>query len=116
MGVGAAARDTLPRCTAFPAQLSPDHVLGARYVVEGSALGGRGMARQLDPLLGAGVIAGRQFFSGHGADTGLVWRDYLALLAMEPRSVPQCGAIIDGANTTFAEFEQWLAGWNLDHD
>ena len=116
LGVGAAQRDTLPRCAAFPPQLSPDHILGARYVVEGSALGGRGMARQLDPLLGPGVTAGRLFFSGHGADTGAVWRDYLAVLALEPRSLPQCSAIIDGANATFAAFEHWLAGWSNLHD
>lgn len=116
LGVSAAERDTLPRCAAIPPRFSPDQVLGARYVVEGSALGGRGMARHLDPLLGLGVTAGRQFFSGHGSDTGSVWRDYLALLSMEPRSVPQCGAIIDGADATFAIFEQWLAGWNNNHD
>ena len=54
LGVSAAERDTLPRCAAIPPRFSPDQVLGARYVVEGSALGGRGMARQLDPLLGIG--------------------------------------------------------------
>ena len=43
LGVDTAARETLPRCTFQP--LSPDQILGARYVVEGSALGGRGMAR-----------------------------------------------------------------------
>lgn len=74
------------------------------------------MPRQLDPLLGPGVTAGRQFFSGHGAATGSVWRDYLALVSMEPRSEPQCGAIIAGANATFATFEQWLAGWNNNND
>jgi len=115
LGVCAASRDTLPRCAAFPPRLSADHVLGARYVVEGSALGGRGMARQLDALLGPGVTAGRHFFSGHGAQTGSAWRDYLALLAMVPRPLPQCGAIIDGANATFATFEHWLAGWNNNH-
>jgi heme oxygenase len=116
LGVSAAAREKLPRCARFPPRLSPDHVLGARYVVEGSALGGHGMARQLDALLGPGVTAGRQFFSGHGAATGSVWRAYLALLSMEPRSAPECQAIIDGANATFATFEQWMTGWKNAHD
>ena len=116
LGVSVAVRDALPRCAAFPPRFSPDQVLGARYVVEGSALGGRGMARQLDPLLGPWVTAGRQFFSGHGAETGSVWRDYLALLSMVPRTAPQCGAIIDGAKAIFATFEQWLAGWNNNND
>jgi len=74
------------------------------------------MARQLDLLLGPGVTAGRQFFSGHGAATGSVWRYYLALLSMKPRTWPECGAIIDGANASFAAFEQWLAGWNNNND
>jgi heme oxygenase len=116
LGLAASARDTLPRCAAFPPRFSPDYVLGARYVVEGSALGGRGMARQLDPLLGPGATAGRQFFSGHGAATGSVWRDYLALLSGEPRSTQECGAIVTGANVTFAIFEQWLAGWDNHND
>ena len=40
LGVDAAEREKLPRCAAFPHRFSADHILGARYVVEGSALGG----------------------------------------------------------------------------
>lgn len=115
LGVSPKVRDKLPRCT-FPQFFSPDHILGARYVVEGSALGGRGMARQLDALLGAEGTAGRQFFSGHGAATGVVWRQYLALLSAVPGSALRRTAIIDGANATFATFEQWLTGWNNNYD
>ena len=116
LGVDAAEREKLPRCAAFPHRFSADHILGARYVVEGSALGGRGLARQLDGLLGTGVAAGRQFFSGHGAATGAVWREYLALLSAVPSQVVQRTAIVDGANATFATFEQWLTGWNNNYD
>ncbi len=115
LGVSPEVREELPRCT-FPHLFSADHILGARYVVEGSALGGRGMARQLDALLGPGVTAGRQFFSGHGAATGAVWREYLALLAEVPCSALRRTAIIAGANATFATFEQWLTGWNKNYD
>ncbi|WP_161978438.1 biliverdin-producing heme oxygenase [Sphingomonas oligophenolica] len=116
LNVDGAAREKLPRCSTFPSHFSPDHILGARYVVEGSALGGRGMARQLDALLGPQAGAGRHFFSGHGAATGVVWREYLALLSAVPSSARRNTAIIDGANATFALFEQWLAGWNNNHD
>ena len=116
LGVDAEEREKLPRCAAFPHRFSADHILGARYVVEGSALGGRGLARQLDGLLGTGVAAGRQFFSGHGAATGAVWREYLALLSAVPSQVVQRTAIVAGANTTFATFEQWLTGWNNNYD
>ena len=115
LGVDAAAREELPRCDVFAERLSPEFILGARYVIEGSALGGRGMARQLDALLGPGSIAGRRFFCGHGETTGAVWRDWLDLLSAVPNSIEQRGAIVDGATATFAIFEQWLAGWDEDH-
>jgi heme oxygenase len=85
-------------------------------VVEGSALGGRSLAKQLDGLLGEGVIAGRRFFSGHGLATGAVWRDYLADLAAVPDVASEHTAVIDGATETFAIFEHWLEGWDDRHD
>jgi heme oxygenase len=115
LGVSPVERARLPRCS-FPQLFSPDHSLGARYVVEGSALGGRGLARQLDGLLGPGESAGRTFFSGHEAATGAVWRDYLVLLGAVPSSALRRTAIIDGAIATFATFEQWLSGWTKHHD
>ena len=102
----------LPRCTVFPALASPDYLLGASYVVEGSALGGRGLARQLDGLLGTGTIAGRRFFSGHGTETGEIWRSYLAQLSAASTAAGPRAAIIKGAVETFTIFEQWLEGWN----
>ena len=115
LGVSRVVRETLPRCP-FAQPFSPDHSLGARYVIEGSALGGRGMARQLDGLLGPGEAAGRKFFSGHGAATGAAWRDYLALLSAVSSSALRLATIIDGAIATFAMFEQWLSGWTKHHD
>jgi heme oxygenase len=90
--------------------------LGARYVVEGSALGGKSLGPQLDGLLGAGVVAGRRFFTGHGAATGDVWRSYLADLASVPDVALNHAAVVDGAIQTFTIFEQWLEGWSTHHD
>ena len=112
LGVDAAMLPKLPRCTVFPALASPDYLLGANYVVEGSALGGRGLARQLDGLLGTGTIAGRRFFSGHGTETGEIWRSYLAQLSAASTAAGPRAAIIKGAVETFTIFEQWLEGWN----
>jgi heme oxygenase len=113
LGVDAAMLAGLPRCTVFPAIASPDYLLGASYVVEGSALGGRGLARQLDGLLGTGIIAGRRFFSGHGTETGEVWRAYLARLSAASAATATRAAIVAGAVGTFMIFEQWLEGWNI---
>lgn len=102
----------MARCTAFPARLSADYVLGARYV-EGSSL--RGTRRQLDVLLGSEASDGRRIFSDYGSGTGAVWRDYLLSLAEVPRAEQKRAAIVAGASATFAIFEQWLDGWNIDH-
>ena len=115
LGVDAAMVASLPRCTGFPALASPDYLLGAGYVVEGSALGGRGLARQLDRLLGTGIGAGRRFFSGHGAETGEAWRAYLARLSAASTATASRAAIVAGAVETFTIFEQWLEGWNKQH-
>jgi len=115
LGIDAAMLAALPRCAGFSAPASPEYLLGARYVIEGSALGGRGLARQLDGLLGCGITAGRRFFSGNGHETGTAWRSYLAHLAAAPTATASRAAIITGATATFAIFEQWLEGWNDQH-
>ena len=112
LGVDANQRAALPHCAATPEKALCAYILGARYVVEGSALGGRGLARQLDDLLGPGVIAGRRFFTGHGSATGAVWREYLARLSAVPSVGPERAAVVAGAIQTFAIFEQWLGGWD----
>lgn len=106
----------MARCTAFPARLSPDYVLGARYVVEGSSLGGSGMARQLDVLLGSEASDGRRFFSGYGSETGAVWREYLLRIAGLSGAEQTRAGIVAGATATFAIFELWLDGWNNNHE
>jgi len=115
-GVDAEMRSALSLCTAFPENPSAEYILGARYVVEGSALGGQGLARKLNGLKGIGVIAGRRFFDGYGVETGAVWRNYLDQLAAAPADLTKRTAIIAGATATFAIFEQWLKGWHDDHE
>lgn len=102
----------LPCCRAFPACASPAYLLGAHYAVEGSVLGGRGLARQLDALLAPHETAGRVFFNGHGLATGIVWPAYLARLSSAPNGPADKAAVIQGAATTFAMFERWLQGWD----
>lgn len=116
LGVDSKSQAALPRSLALPAQASAEYLLGARYVVEGSALGGRGLARQLDGLLGHGVTAGRRFFTGHGLETGEAWRTYLDQLWNAPTGLAAQTQIVAGATRTFAVFEQWLERWNDRHD
>lgn len=116
LGADAAMLAELPRCTAFPAIASSDCLLGARYVVEGSALGGRGLARQLNGLPGPDIVAGRRFFSGYGTETGTVWRTSLARLAAVSTATASRAASVAGAVATFTIFEQRLDEWNQSHE
>jgi heme oxygenase len=67
-------------------------------------------------LLGAGVVDGRRFFTGHGAATGDVWRDYLTQLAAVPDVALKQAVVVEGAIETFAIFEHWLEGWDEIHE
>ncbi len=99
-------------CRHVPSLESSHLRLGALYVAEGSALGGRELARGLDRLLGKDVSAGRRFFIGRGTGTGEAWRNYLAQLAAIPPEPSARAEIIKGAVETFAAFEHWLNGWS----
>jgi len=101
-----------PKCWHVPRLDSAHLRLGALYVAEGSALGGRDLARGLDRLLGRDVTEGRQFFIGRGAGTGEAWRSYLAQLSAAPTEPSARAEIIKGAVETFAAFEHWLNGWS----
>ena len=105
---------------AFPAcpdrlQLNtPARRLGALYVIEGSALGGRELAKGLDGLLGTGAIAGRRFFTGRGAQTGETWRQLLATLEGMSNDIALRREVVETAASTFEAFEQWLNRWQKD--
>ena len=105
-----------PPCRGFPTLALPEALLGALYVVEGSALGGVALARGLDGVLGIGVLDGRRFFTGHHSETGIAWRAYLARLSATAHTAEQQATIISTAIATFAIFEIWLDGWNENDD
>jgi heme oxygenase len=98
-----ACRDDLPHLACGNA------VLGALYVVEGSALGGRGLARQLNGLMGDDSLAGRRFFASDGAEPGHAWRAFADRLPAVPAAARH--TVIAAAVATFCSFENWMVGW-----
>lgn len=93
--------------------LSPDNpaeVLGAMYVVEGSTLGGRYIARHVEQVLSLAPNAGNSYFRGYGEETGQMWNEVKALL----RNVPDRDApvVARSAKLLFADF----ASWNVNFD
>jgi heme oxygenase len=85
---------------------SSEALLGAIYVAEGSALGGRVIARQLDYLFGE-ETEGRTFFHGDG-ETGPHWRAFLAAVKDDcaESGMPE---MVAGAEASFALFEACVA-------
>ncbi len=55
-------------------------VLGSLYVMEGSALGGQVIARQMAQSHGIGPGDGASYFNGFGSRTGAMWREFQQML------------------------------------
>ena len=70
-------------------------------------MGGRVLAKALDPMLGEGD-AGRRFLLGYGARHGAMWRSFLVSIEGVAASSPACHSMTGAANDTFAAFEAWL--------
>ncbi len=85
---------------------SPEEALGALYAAEGSMLGGRVIAGQLDYLFGS-TSQGRSFFVG-SKDDGLSWRKLLAVLESRCAVSPELDRAIYGALFSFELFERCM--------
>lgn len=112
LGANAVSFSGIRLCTDIPRYDGRERHLGALYVVEGSALGGRQLCRGLDRLLGKEAIDGRRFFAGHGADTGKAWTGFLDRLAAVGPEPGGRAALVSAAIQTFELFETWLNGWD----
>lgn len=88
-------------------------VMGAMYVMEGSTLGGRFIARYVEEHLHMTPGAGDAYFRGHGDATGSVWREFREHLASVP---DEFDALVEGAaKRTFRAFGRALqAGLAVD--
>lgn len=112
LGVAAPVVSRIRLCKNIPRYDCPERRLGAQYVIEGSALGGRMLCRGLDPLLGVAAIEGRRFFAGRGAGTGAAWLGFLDQLASVDADPLGRSALVSAAVETFEVFEAWLSGWD----
>jgi heme oxygenase len=103
----------LPLCASLPRLDTAHRRLGARYVAEGSTLGGRELAKRLDHLFAPDERTGRRFFSGRDGETGKAWRSFCDLLDAEDADGAARQETIAAAIETFAAFEDWFADWKV---
>lgn len=97
----------LPLCPQLPEIRTLAEGFGCAYVIEGSTLGGRHIARLLEG--GAGARLPRRFFQSYGAETGPRWKEFCAALerfaAEHPEGEPE---IVRAAEETFTRFRDWV--------
>jgi heme oxygenase len=83
--------------------------LGARYVMEGSALGGQYMLPQLQRTLGDGMTGADSFFRGRGRETGAFWQLFREALDRYGNGHPeQVANVVASAIATFAAVGLWM--------
>jgi heme oxygenase len=82
--------------------------MGALYVLEGATLGGKQLARGLDPLLGAGEARGRRFLLAGTDPARPTWRDVRAAIDRCAANPASLAGLIDGATATFRAFGAWF--------
>lgn len=99
------AEAKIPLCTALPPIQSKAQAFGVLYVLEGSTLGGKMIAKMLRKNNAAAVPEDAlHFFFGYGEETGSKWKTFLqALNNQEP-----AGEVIAAANNTFLHLKHWI--------
>ncbi len=84
-----------------------DHpsALGALYVLEGSTLGGKIIAKTITEKLGS--TEALSFFKGYGPETGPMWKKFTQYLAL-PLDQQAAETVVYTATETFRRFGTWF--------
>lgn len=104
LGVGAPAAAALPQA----AWSCPAAAWGSVYVMEGSALGGQLISRQL-AAAGLRPDRGAAYFHGWGDATGALWRETRTVLAAQLAAPAALAQACEGARSTFDALSGLLA-------
>jgi heme oxygenase len=92
---------------AMPETQDAASLLGAMYVMEGSSLGGRLIARHVERVLALSAGVGDAYFCGHNQQTGTMWKEFCGVLQAR---VPdrETDTVIAAAKTMFRVFGSWM--------
>lgn len=95
----------LQPCTDLPRLQNTAQAFGALYVMEGSTLGGKMIAKLLQKNSALSTCENAlRFFSGYGDDTGNKWKTFLEVLNRQGDT----GDVVHGANETFFYLKRWM--------
>lgn len=97
---------TLPCCAHLPRVDTEARAWGCLYVLEGAALGGRVIFKQVARSVGVSADRGGSFFAGE-APTGEGWKAFTA--ALEASTPPDAHeSVVAAAVETFETLQRWL--------
>lgn len=100
--------DTLALCQELPEIRTSSQAFGCLYVLEGSTLGGRMIAKSLRKNLSLDHVYGASFFNGYGQETGSKWKTFQQALLNYSLNFSEDREVIKSANDTFHKFEVWI--------
>ena len=102
--------DALPVAGSLPALDGLPARLAARYVLDGSAHGGRAMLPNVTRALGFDATRGARFLASAGIDMAGRWKALLARLENDLEAPESAQAACATAVALFAALEVWLDG------
>lgn len=102
-----AGRPELARSDRLPAINSHLQSIGALYVIEGSTLGGKFIAKMLAGQIGAADLQAFSFFQGYGEQSAVMW-DVFKQAINKTHGKEDEAIIIETANQTFLKFSDWF--------
>lgn len=100
--------EQIERCDLLPSLAGMPMLAGCTYVVEGSVLGGRVVARSLKERFGLTPERGARFFSGPEGQPGPRWQRVLAWIEQVAIASGDADEIVASARATFQSLLRWV--------
>jgi len=94
-------------CKELPPINSHAEALGAMYVMEGSTMGGKSIAKMIEGQAGINGPSGFSFFNGYGEETGKMWEEFKIFLNRPFDELEKLDLILT-ANRTFRTLYNWI--------
>jgi len=108
LGLSSEQVSQLPLSQQLPELTSNAQMMGCLYVMEGSTLGGQGIAKKLSGALGLSTDQGLAFYTGHGAETMPKWKAFKAVLDTSFSVEDDLPAMAQTAGKTFEALADWM--------
>ena len=103
-----------PRCAHLPATGNWAAGFGCLYVLEGSTLGGKMIAHEMQRRFGIDQSSGASFFLSYGEDVGEMWRDFCRAVRAYVNTSARASFAVQAATETFQSLEAWIRKANTN--